>query len=150
MSRPCSVCAKSALAKFVDGSPDLSAAALSRQAEQIGMDLSADRILNHRAHRAPLEDLKPAKTKRDFAILVRDKAAEQFELGALSLTDKEMVPGISAGLKAQAVIDKREQVAKKQSGEDVLLALLDALRGGRRPEPVLLEDPTIIEGTFTE
>src|SRR5690348_780482 len=99
--RPCSVCAVSALAKFVDASPALTAAALSRQAETLGMDLSTDRILTHHKHRTEEGVTAPAKTKRDFAALVQERAIEQFDAGELDLANKDHTPGIGNALKAQ-------------------------------------------------
>lgn len=144
----CSVCKTPALAKFVDASPDLTAAALSRQAETLGMDLTADRILTHRKHR---EEERPigegiAKRKADFAALVREKAVEQFTNGELDLTDKAHAAGINAGLKAQKLIDDRDKREKKQTQAEALVALLSALRGeGHRPV-ALLDDPNVIDG----
>jgi hypothetical protein len=148
--RPCSICSKPALAKFVDASPDLTAAALSRQAEQMGMELSADRILNHRKHRSAEAYLAPAKRKSDFAVLVREKAVEQFEAGELDLREKDHVAGINAGLKAQAIIDKRELLNKRNTQADALLALLGALRGDPYEAPLQLDDGLTIEGEAVE
>lgn len=147
--RPCSVCSKPALAKFVDSSPDLTAAALSRQAEQIGMALSAERILNHRKHAQAHDHLKPAKTKRDFAVLVQEKAIEQLESGELDLRDKDSVPGVNAGLKAQAILDKREDRNKRNTQSEALVALLAALRGDPY-EPLMLDDGMTIDGEAIE
>ena len=136
----------------MDASPDLSAAALSRQAGDLGMDLTADRILTHRKHR---EEERPvgegiAKRKSDFAALVRERAVEQFANGELDLTLKDHAAGINAGLKAQAILDKREATQKKHTQADALVALLAALRGeGYRPV-ALLEDPNVIEGQAVE
>jgi hypothetical protein len=134
------VCKTPALAKFVDASPDLSMAALSRQAGTLGMDLSPERIGTHREHRAAETPVGAgvAKQQRDFAALVREKALQQLESGELDLTDKDAVPGINAGLKAQALIDKREQGQKKQTQAEALVALLAALRGEGHmlPSPV--------------
>jgi hypothetical protein len=144
----CSVCKTPALSKFVDASAELTAAALSRQAIDMGMDLSPERILTHRKHR---EEETPigagvAKRKSDFAVLVRERAVEQFTNGELDLADKDHAAGINAGLKAQALLDKREATNKKNTQADMLVALLGALRG---EAPVaLLEDPSVIPGEF--
>lgn len=106
-------------------------AALSRQADSLGMDLSAQRIGTHREHRAAETPVGAgiAKQQKDFAVLVREKAIQQLENGEIDLSDKDTVAGINAGLKAQALIDKREQGQKKQTQAEALVALLAALRG---------------------
>jgi hypothetical protein len=123
-------------------------AALSRQAESLGMDLSTQRIGTHREHREAETPVGEgiAKRQKDFAVLVREKAIQQLESGELDLTDKDAVPGINAGLKAQALIDKREQAKKNTTQADMLVALLGTLRG----DVPMLEDPSVIEGTAVE
>jgi hypothetical protein len=134
----------------VDGnlSEGVTGAGISRSMASFGLNVSADRINNHAKHYAPPEARQPGTRKRDFAILVREKAVEQFEAGELDLTDKDHAPGISAGLKAQALIDKREAGQKKQTQAEAFVALLSALRG---EDPVaLIEDGLTIEGTFED
>lgn len=146
----CSICkAGVSLVRYVDASPDLSAAALSRQAATVGMDLSAERIRTHRSHRQQELPSKIAKTTKDFAILVRDRAAEQFEKGGLALTDKELVPGINAGLKAQGIIDGREKIKARQGNAELAYAIL-AMLSGAPQTPLELDDGLTIEGTAIE
>lgn len=114
------------------------------------MDLSADRILTHRKHRADEGYVAPAKTRRDFATLVQERAAEQFEAGELDLANKEHAAGIGAGLKAQAIIDKRELAQKKHTQAEALVALLAALRGEGHGPVALIEDGMTIEGEAHE
>lgn len=147
-ARPCSVCAKGvALVRFVDAAPELTAAALSRQAEAVGMDLSPARILTHRAHRQEEEPSRIAKTKKDFAALVEQRAIEQFERGELDLSDKETVPGIGMGLRAAKQIEDRSNKGKS-GGADLAFALIAFLRG-EAPIPQL-EDGMTIDGEATE
>lgn len=138
-----------ALVKFVDASPDLSASALSRQAGSLGIDLTTDRISTHRKHREAERPVGEgiAKQKRDFAVLVQEKAVQQLESGELDLMDKNAVPGINAGLKAQAIIDKRELGVKKHAASEMLVALLSALRG---ESPVRELEPPTIEGQYID
>jgi hypothetical protein len=145
--RPCSVCAVPALAGFVNASPDLTAASLSRQAGDIGMDLSADRILTHRKHVAA-EPPKREKYERktDFAIKVRDKMYTVVDnLEGEAFTDKSIQPAIANGLKAQAILDSREKVKSKQGNAELAFAILSMLEG--RPIPQL-EDGNTIEGEY--
>lgn len=145
----CSICKTPALAKFVDASPDLTMAALSRQAETLGMDLTADRISTHRTHREAEVPIGQgvAKRKSDFAALVRERAYEQFENGELDLTLKDHAAGINAGLKAQGILDKREQQQKKHTQADMLVALLGALRGEGYMLPSPVAPPDAIDVT---
>lgn len=151
MTVRCSICkAGVSLVRYVDASPDLSAAALSRQAANVGMDLSAERIITHRNHRKQEEPSKIAKTGKDFAILVRDKASEQFEAGQLDLRDKDSVPGVTAGLKAQGIIDSREKIKARQGNAELAFAIIAMLTGGAPQPPLELDDGLTIEGTATE
>lgn len=150
MTVRCSICkAGLSVVRFVDASPELSAAALHRQAATVGMNLSPERIGTHRRHRQEELPAKVAKTKRDFAILVRDKASDQFEAGHLDLTDKDTVPGITAGLKAQGIIDAREKQKAKQGNAELAFAIIAMLSGVSQP-PLALDDGLTIEGTATE
>lgn len=113
-----------------------------------GFKVTDATILSHAKHAQSEADpaTEPAKSPKDLAILVRDKAAALFEEGKLDLTDKDHVPGIRAGLDAQGKIDKRE--AKKDNNA-LMLAL--GLAGGKRPpEHLQIEDGNTIEGEFAE
>ena len=82
---------------------------------------------------------------------MRERAVEQFEAGELDLTERNHAAGINAGLKAQALIDKREQSKKKSTQSEALVALLAALRGeGFVEPPKQLNDPNVIEGVAVE
>lgn len=151
MSTPlCSICkAGVSLVRYVDASPDLTAAALSRQAALVGMGLSAERILTHRKHRKAEEPASIAKNKRDFAIVVRDRALSMMDSEELALDNKDLVPGINAGLKAQSIIDSREKQKAKHGSAELAFAIIQML-SGRSPDVPQLEDGNTIEGEFEE
>jgi hypothetical protein len=115
------------------------------------MSLSPERILTHRKHRKDEEPSRIAKTKKDFALLVRDKAVEQFEAGHLDLTDKDTVPGIKAGLGAQSIINK-EAAAQKNVSIEIGKALLQLISGAvaMDDDPLLIDDGLTIEGEAVE
>lgn len=157
----CSVCSAGiSIARYVDASADLTAAALSRQAATVGMDLSADRILTHRAHRKAEEPAGVAKTKRDFAALMRDRIADAVEkiepVVAEDGTEydpilhKDLQPAIASGLKAQAIIDKREQVKGGKGNAELAFAIIAMLTGGTPPPVAALDDGNTIEGTAVD
>ena len=113
------------------------------------MDLSSDRILNHRKHRADEGYVAPARTKKDLAVLVRDRVLEQVEDESMDIMDPRAQAAIGSGLKAQALLDKREQQQKKHTQADALVALLGALRGESYTPP-MLDDGMTIEGEAHE
>jgi hypothetical protein len=150
LPKPCSVCAIPALAKFADANTELSASGLSKQAETAGMNLSADRIQTHRKHRADEGYLAASTTKKDLAILIRDKVAMRVETEDFDVLDRNVAAGLGAGLKAQALIDKRDAREKKMTQAEGFLAILSALRGEGHGPTVLLEDPNVIDGVAVE
>jgi hypothetical protein len=157
----CSICkAGISVARYVDASADLSAAALSRQAAAVGMDLSTDRIATHRKHRAEEEPARIAKNGKDFAVLMRDRIAdaveqlkpEEREDGSQGLDPilmKDLQPAINSGLKAQAILDSREKAAAKKGNAELAFAIIAMLTGHGGPVPAL-EDGMTIEGTAVE
>lgn len=146
----CTVCANVGVRKVVDGYLEdrVTGAGISRSLADLGLTLSPDVINRHKTHYAPPPERPKGTRKADFAAIVRDKAAEQFEGGELDLSEKDHVAGINAGLKAQAILDKREQVGKKQTQAETLVALLAALRGGG--VPLALDDGMTIDGEAVE
>lgn len=157
----CSICkAGVSIARYVDASPDLSAAALSRQAAAVGMDLSAERILTHRKHRAEEEPARIAKTGKDFAALMRDRIADAVEqikpkekedgtVGLDPILHKDFQPAIQSGLKAQAIIDNREKAAAKKGNAELAFAII-AMLSGRGTPVAELEDGMTVEGEAVE
>lgn len=146
----CSTCALPAVRRFVDASPDMTAAALSRQAAEVGMDISTERILNHRKHLAAEPPVRPKyERKVDFAIKVRDRAADMFDNEQLDLSNKDHVPGISAGLKAQSLLDGREKAKARQGTAELAFAII-AMLTGAQPAALEIEDGLTIEGDAVE
>lgn len=152
----CSVCSAGiALVRWVDGAPEPSAAALSRQAQALGMDLSPERINTHRKHRKEEGVTAPAKTKRDAAIFIRDKMMEKLEaLDAeptedgkdnLVILHKDFQPAVNSMLKAQSLLDSREKAQKGGGSAELAFAILRMLRG-ESPEPLALDDGMTIDG----
>jgi hypothetical protein len=153
----CSICATPGVRRYVDGVPEMTAAAVSREAAAIGMDLSADRILTHRKHLALEPPERGARERKtDFAARVRDRAAELFDTEKLDLTDKDHAPGINAGLKAQAILDAREKAKAKQGSAELAFAIIAMLTGNAAtpmptgPLRLELEDGDTIEGEAVE
>ena len=149
--RMCSVCDNPVLRRLIDPLLDeaMSFVGISRYAADAGITLNPDVISRHRQHYK--EDLKraPGTPKRDFAILIRDKAYDSVETGRLSLENKDLVPGINAGLKAQGIIDGREKQKSKQANAELAFAII-AMLGGGNPEPLQIEDGKTVEGEFSE
>jgi hypothetical protein len=149
MSLGCKICDDKAVCRVVDEELErgLTYTAIARMMTLRGFKVTAVTIGRHNRHRTPTVLPEIARKKRDFAIMVRERAADMLEAGQLDLADKDKVPGINAGLKAQAIIDKKEVQRQKQSAADVLIALLGALRG---EPPLQLESGDVIDGTAVE
>jgi hypothetical protein len=149
--QPCKVCDNPLLRKMVDPLLDeqMSYAGISRYAADAGIDLSADVIARHAKHYEPPPEKPKGTPKRDFAILIRDKAYEEVENGGLTLDNKNLVPGINAGLKAQGIIDGREKVKSKQANAELAFAII-AMLGGGQPEPLQIEDGNTIDGEYED
>lgn len=91
----------------------------------------------------------PTVKRRDLAELVAAIAVEGVESGALDLSNKDHVPGITAGLKAQAILDSREKLKAKTGQTLELLAGLRAILSGEfAPPPRQLEDGLTVEGEY--
>lgn len=152
MSPRCTVCANPILRKAVDGAlgEKMSGAGISRYLEQMGASVSVDIINRHKQHYAPDLERPKGTRKHDFAVLVRDRAAEQFEAGQLDLSDKGTVAGIGAGLKAQAILDKREAVKQKIGGAELARAIIEMLSGSGPQTPLALDDGMTIDGEAVE
>lgn len=161
----CTICKEPGVRKVVDGylEDNMTGAGISRALGRLfpgsSSVPSSDVINRHRQHYKPEPTRAPRERKRDFAAYMRDRiqtAVEQIEPVTAedgSVVDPilrvDLQPALNTGLKAQAVLDKREQVAKKQTQAEVLLGLLAALRGEGRPV-AQLEDGMTIEGTARE
>jgi len=126
----------------------MTGAGISRSMADLGLTVTAETINRHKTHYAPAPERPKGTPKKDFAIIVRNKALEQFENEDLDLTNKDHAPGINAGLKAQALIDGREKQKSKQANAQLAFAIIQMLQGGV-PDPLLLDDGNI-EGEFAE
>lgn len=148
----CSICKNPTARKFIDGGLDsgLSAAAIARQIEGIGGSIDPDLISRHRKHYADGRADPIAKTGRDLAILVRDRAVEQFENEELDLRVKDHAAGITAGLKAQSILDSREKQKQKNAMAELGRGLLAMMLGGQPVPVAALEDGNTIEGEAVE
>lgn len=118
-----------------------------------GFKVSADVVSKHSRHRheyAPPPTAAPNTERRDIAKLLQQRMGDAIAtMPDDELFDKDNQSAIGNALKAQNIIDKREIAQKKQTGADVLLSLLAALRGEGRPAPQL-EDGMTIEGEAVE
>lgn len=121
-----------------------------------GGSLDPDTVGRHKnAHWVkPLEPDAPRPTGRDLAIMVRDKVADSIEPMSgegILLMGKEIAPALNAGLKAQAMLDKREQANKKLGIAAGALSLQMWLAGlGETPAPPELDDGNTIDGSWEE
>lgn len=147
----CSVCKNPGVRKVVDGylEESVTVAGIHRALGELGLNLSADVLSRHRTHYEPPATRQKGTRKADFAVIIRDKAIEQVQSGELDLTDKDQVAGINAGLKAQAILDKREVFKAKAGTAELAWALL-GIFGQQTPPPPQLDDGRTVEGTFEE
>jgi hypothetical protein len=167
----CTVCNSEGLRVFVNAQLDkgLTAAAISRGLAAVGGSLDPDVISRHRTNhwKAPEPD-GPAPKPRDLAIMLRDKVADAVAAlpaprppeydddgklvtpGSIPILDKDFAPALGAGLKAQGLIDKRDQAKQKLGLAAGYLGLQLLLRGVQEPPavPVLLDDGNTVEGDF--
>jgi hypothetical protein len=132
---------------YEDGLTDV---AIARDLSALG--ISDDAVRRHRInHYMPPSEPGKGRRQRDIAAMVAERVAEGLEDGTLDLRDKNTVPGINAGLKAQALKDKREQ--PKTTPQAILIfnarSILHITDPDRFPAPQL-PDGTTIEGTAVE
>jgi len=153
MKQPqCSICKNAFLPRFIDPLLDegMSYIGISRLiASDLKMEVSSEVIGRHAKHYKPPPEREKGMPKRDFAVLIRDKAYEEVEKGRLTLDNKNLVPGINAGLKAQGIIDGREKVKSKQANAELAFAII-AMLGGGQPAPLQIEDGNTIDGEYED
>jgi len=147
----CSVCDNGFLRATIDRLLDekMSFVGIERYAGEAGIDISADVVSRHARHYKPDPEKPKGTPKRDFAIVIRDRAMEMVDRGELALDNKNLVPGINAGLKAQSIIDGREKAKTKQQSAELAWAIINML-GGTQPAPLALDDGLTIDGDYEE
>lgn len=148
----CHVCKDETVRRVVDEEllSGKSGTVISRLLTLRGEPLSAHIVNEHKKHwRAQAERVIAAKTKRDFAIMVQEEAADLFENGELELTNRNHVAGIQAGLSAQSILDKREAAKDPRIGLFVLM--LGGPDGSLALAPLALSDgEEVYEGEAVE
>jgi hypothetical protein len=96
---------------------------------------------------APLPDMP----EKDLAALVRDRVHSMVQdMPDARLWDKDLMPTLNTGLKAEAIIDKRKALAAKTGVDAMQLyaGLMQMLHG--TPVPKQLEDGNTVEGVYVE
>lgn len=116
-----------------------------------GWPTTAPTVNGHRKHAVGAADgVIAAKTQRDLARVVRDKALELFDNGDLALTDREHVPGITAGLKAQAELNKQANKSDDRKTGIAIAMILSGATSGGPPEHLLIGDGNVIDGEYED
>lgn len=130
----------------------MSGAALARLMTLRGFEVSAKTVNSHNGHRRPMAPPDVAKTKKDLAILMRDKVYDRMQSdGAIDLfmEDKNIQGAVKVGLQAEAIIAKREAHADDKKNAIAIAILLSGGPAGLLPPPELIGDEDgdlIIEG----
>lgn len=145
----CTICANPFVRATVDRLLDdkMTFAGISRYSAEAGITLDPEVISRHAKHYAPPPERPKGSSKRDFAIVIRDKALKMIDDGSLALDHKDLVPGINAGLKAQAILDQREKAKSKQQSAELAFAIIQML-GGQGAQTLRLDDGMTIEGEY--
>lgn len=134
----------------------LSNAGIARGVADMDGKLDPDVVGRHKANHwtKPVAVDGPKPTKRDLAILMRDKvldAVEDMSPDALLYMGKDLAPMVGKGLQAQSMLDKREATDKKLGIAAGALSLQMWLAGlGANEPPPELDDGKTIEGTAVE
>lgn len=124
--------------------------------EAMGGSIDPETVGRHKSRhwRMPVRDDAPKATARDLAVMVRDKVADVVQDmpgEGLVLMGKELAPALNAGLKAQGMLDKREQVNKKLGIAAGALSLQMWLAGLHDvAPPAELDDGNTIDGDAVE
>jgi hypothetical protein len=154
----CLICKNDALKAYLNDNLNrgLSNAGISAGLAAAGGSLDPDVIGRHKSRHwtRPTDPDAPKATKRDLAIMVHEKAVEGLEGVSgegMLLMGKELAPAINAGLKARAILDKREQAQAKLGLAAGALSLQMWLAGlSEAPPPPELDDGHTIEGTAVD
>lgn len=158
MTVRCLICKNPALRGYVDDGLNrgLSNSGIAAAFVAAGGKLDPEVIGRHKANHwtKPVDPSAPKPTSRDLAIMVRDKVADAIEDmpgEGILLMGKELAPSLNAGLKAQTILDKREQANKKLGIAAGALSLQMWLAGlGDTEPPKELDDGNTIEGEAVE
>jgi hypothetical protein len=146
MSR-CTVCDHSFNMRVVNDylNSGMTSAGISRLLAENNIDINAEIIARHKRHWVATRQPYQGENRKDFAIKVRDKAYEMFEQGTLDLAQRNHAAGITAGLKAQGLLDKREEKKSAEASAGLAFAIIHMLTG-QQPEPLALDDGRTIDG----
>ena len=130
----------------------MTGAALARLMTLRGFEVTAPTVLQHAKHRQPIAPPGVATRKRDLALLVRDKAYTMAENMPDELfADKGVQGALTVGLRAEALLDKREARTDDRKSVIQLAILLAGGPAGLLAPPELTSgDDDIIEGTAEE
>lgn len=158
MAVRCLICKNAALRTYVDDSitRGFSNAGISAAIEAVGGKLDPDVVSRHKAghYIKPAEPGVPKATKRDLAIIMRDKVADavgDLDPNALLFMGKDLAPMVGKGLQAQTILDKRDAVNRKLGIAAGALSLQAWLAGlGDRPQPPELDDGNTVDGEAVE
>lgn len=158
MAVRCLICNNAALRSYVDGllAKGFSNRGIAAGIEETGGKLDPDVIGRHKSKHwvKPADPEAPKATKRDLAIMMRDKVADAVEgmdPEALLYLGKDLAPMVGKGLQAQSMLDKREQVNKKLGIAAGALSLQMWLAGlSEQAPPPELDDGMTIDGEAVE
>lgn len=135
----------------------ISNAGIARSIMDVGGALDPRVIARHKSEHwtKPVPQDAPQPTKRDLAVMVREKVADMVQdmsPDALLMMGKEVAPMIGKGLQAEAIIDKRLVDQRKlglAAGALSIQAWLAGMGDTTKPPPEL-DDGNTIEGEATE
>jgi len=148
----CKVCRDPIALRVVDEelSKGMSAAGVARLMTLRGFEVEAPTILSHKKH-APMASVQveAAATRRDLAILVRDRTYDAVDRGDIDITDKAW-RNVTPGLAAQKLIDQRESRGDDRKTAVALAMILSGASIGGPPAHLLGSGDDILEGEVVE
>lgn len=148
----CKVCDDKVARRVVDEElgKGMSAAAVAKLMTLRGFSVGAPTVADHRKH-APMASVPAAaaQTKKDLAILVRDKTFDAVENGEISITDKEW-RNVQPGLAAQKLLDQRENKRDDHKTAIALAMILSGASSGGPPAHLLDagDEDMMIDGEY--
>ena len=153
----CTICNNVGFKRFVDQAiaDGFSNKAIAAWVLEMGSKLDEEIIGRHKnRHYMPKVDpAAPKPTAGDLAKLVEEKAYDaiaDLSPEALLVFGKEATPVINAGLKAQAIREKREVTNRKLGIAEGELTLQALIAGFGREVAGQLEDGTTVEGEYKD